>query len=495
MTPPPAPMQGSSSSTPSSGNRESVLKNDLMDKIRQAAEKKVAQGQPDKIPQGVKESLRIDPAPPPPKPAPLQSAPKSAESTPSTIPALPKRPTEDKNGPLGLAGLLDPPATPPKAPDAPAATPEAKSEEYTVANALADAQAQLDNPHTGSRNRKLAEKMLETNRAYQESLGKLQEREKAVKDLETKLAEKATLAELPEDVKKKVELAQMYERRYELESSPDVKEKFDNVIDGHQGAIYDGLMKLGMPKDIIDTMKANGGFDGWMQSAPQAYQLLKEQIDNAPNAAAINQFLTGHLSSIYSRRLERKSYIDAESARAGEKIKEHEQSVKKEREQSLTSSLDRQKKNQQLLAALKTQHPALQRREIPKDADDATRMTFQREHDFQQNMETLFQRGLEGDPKAQEVIAQSALDSVILRIELQRANHYIQQIETAYQGLTAASPKPPAHVQRVNEDVREPPKQDKQFSLTPDQVKFGGTSDSLLDPLKARAREISANRQ
>jgi hypothetical protein len=104
-------------------------------------------------------------------------------------------------------------------------------------------------------------------------------------------------------------------------------------------------------------------------------------------------------------------------------------------------------------------------------------------------------KGFEGDPEAMQLMAQSALDSVIYRLELQRANSYIAQLEAYGQALARTTPTPPSSsVQRVNDDVREPPKQEKPFSLTRDQVKFGGVGDSLLDPLKARAREISANR-
>lgn len=207
-----------------------------------------------------------------------------------------------------------------------AAVTDKKEEDYSDMTEEDLAPSPLDKPKTARRIKALLHKVEETNRIVATTKAELTEKATKLADLEKKLNESGSAN--PE-VQKQIDELAMYRRRYQLETDPEVKSKFDDAIAAKDGDITEILKQNAAGEGLIKLITDEGGLakfarlnksyklaDGSSVTAKELFNRIRDTLtDNNPaDALALDAALQeqSRLASDKTR------YIEAEKGKAKE---------------------------------------------------------------------------------------------------------------------------------------------------------------------------------
>jgi uncharacterized coiled-coil protein SlyX len=231
---------------------------------------------------------------------------------------------------------------------------KAKAEEKKAEDKKADAEEvqesdlkvlDTDKPKTAKRIQAFLRKidavnstLAETKKEADAKAAKLAELEKQLGDV--KKVDPAT----DEAVKKQLDELAMYRRRYEIDSDPEIKTKFDTRISAADAAIEETLTRYGAEKEMFELIKAAGG---WMKFAEGTKAIAvpdgeggTKYLTSAEIADAVMARLPlAGRKAIESAMIEqigvtrdRDRFIKEETGKASDYFKQREDSFKKQQE-------------------------------------------------------------------------------------------------------------------------------------------------------------------
>lgn len=194
------------------------------------------------------------------------------------------------------------------------------------------------------------------------------------KQMEEVSAKMAKGGEIPEDVQKKLDELQMYQRQYELENSEDVKTKFDVRIQRQEENIYTRLKTAGIKfegktaEQSTEIIKSHGGFRQFARAFPELVDGILDRLNVADRkdveAAMMGQTMLEQ---------EKQSYISGEKGKA----KEYFEGKKKEAEAARANEITPEKRKEVQAKAIENLKTDLFSKmdmfkevEIPADAPD-----------------------------------------------------------------------------------------------------------------------------
>jgi len=208
----------------------------------------------------------------------------------------------------------------------PDASTETKEDDYSDLKDEDLAPSPLDKPKTARRIKALLHKVEETNRIVATTKAELTEKATALADLEKKLTESGSANP---DVQKQIDELAMYRRRYQLESDPEVKAKFDDAIVAKDAEISDILKQNAAGEGLIKLINDEGGLakfarlnksyklaDGKSVTAKELFNRIRDTLtDNNPADALALDSAIQEQARLASEKVR---YIETEKGKAKE---------------------------------------------------------------------------------------------------------------------------------------------------------------------------------
>lgn len=172
--------------------------------------------------------------------------------------------------------------------------PEAKAEDKPEEE-VPDSDLQVlphDKPKTAQRIAALLKKSSLAQEMAENTKKELADKAKRLAELEEELNKVKSVDPLTDEkVKGHLEELSMYRRRYDLENSEEVKQKFDGRVTGAEEAIQSTLSLRGAPESLIAEIKAEGGWLKFIDSSRVIALANGKEMPAAELADAIKQNL------------------------------------------------------------------------------------------------------------------------------------------------------------------------------------------------------------
>lgn len=240
------------------------------------------------------------------------------------------------------------PETPPAAPvvkeevivkKEPPKAPEVKTEEE-----VSESDLQVlphDKPKTAQRISALLKKSSLAQELADTTKKELEVKAKRLQELEEELNKVKSVDPLTDEkVKSHLDELSMYRRRYELENSDEVKQKFDGRVTSAEEAIQKTLLDHRAPESLIGEIKAEGGWLKFIDSNRVISLANGKQMSASELADAIKQNLpTSERRKLEALELEqvqasrdKQTYFNEESKKAKEYFANKENQTKAEKD-------------------------------------------------------------------------------------------------------------------------------------------------------------------
>lgn len=199
-----------------------------------------------------------------------------------------------------------------------------------------------DKPKTAKRIQALLKKVSTTESEFAKTKAERDEKAAKLAELEKKLSEVKTVdPKTDEAIKKQLDELSMYRRRYELDTDPEVKTKFEGRVEAAEQSIVDVLKKRGAGEALLKTIKEEGGWSGFASSNRQITlpdgDGGTKQVPAAEVADAILQgFPLGERKAVEAAMMEqaqtkreRERFFKEEQSKANDYFKQREEEAKK----------------------------------------------------------------------------------------------------------------------------------------------------------------------
>lgn len=277
--------------------------------------------------------------------------------------------------------------------------PAAKTDDETISDD--DLQpSPLDKPKTQKRIQALLKKVEEANAIVATTKKEADEKAKRLAELEAKLGKEGDSgsAVLDDKVKAQLDELSMYRRRYELETDPEIKSKFDDKITARESDII-GILKTNQASEaLIKAIEAEGGVakfaksnkqlklsDGTVVTARQLFQDIRDRLTEASPADAIA--FDAALQDQFRLESEKVRHIEAERAKAKEYFTEKEKKAKEASEQLKT-------KVESWISKVSTEDPAFKDLEIPSDASPEKKKEIAEENVYRKQLRDVLRNSV-----------------------------------------------------------------------------------------------------
>ncbi len=181
---------------------------------------------------------------------------------------------------------------------------EVKADETKAEEEVPESDLQVlphDKPKTAQRIAALLKKSSLAQELAESSKKELSEKAARLAALEEELNKVKSVDPLTDEkVKGHIEELAMYRRRYELENSEEVKQKFDGRVSNAEEAIYGTLTDRGLPKSLVDEIKSEGG---WLKFT-DSNRTITLANGKEHSAAELAELIKSNLPSSERRKLE-----------------------------------------------------------------------------------------------------------------------------------------------------------------------------------------------
>lgn len=199
-----------------------------------------------------------------------------------------------------------------------------------------------DKPKTARRIDKLLKKISDAEQAITTTRAEAKEKADRLAKLEEDLAKASNIDPMAnEKVKQHLDELAMYRRRYNLESDPAIKQRFDDRVSNAENAIHKSLISKGLPETLLAEVKNEGG---WLKFA-DSERVIKLQNGKEMTAAELAEAIKAQLPVSERRAIEaleleqiqtrrdKDVYFQEETSKAKEYFSEQENMTKKQQEE------------------------------------------------------------------------------------------------------------------------------------------------------------------
>ncbi len=199
-----------------------------------------------------------------------------------------------------------------------------------------------DKPKTAQRIAALLKKSSLAQQMAEDTKREADAKAKRVQELEEQLKSVTSADPLTnEKVRGHLEELAMYKRRYELETSPEIKEKFDNRVTSAEDSIQKTLLARGAPESLVNKIKEAGGWLKFIDS-DQPITLSNGKEMTASEIADKMKSLLPHseqrkiealeLEQVQAQR-DKETYFNEESKKAKEYFANKENETKQQEQE------------------------------------------------------------------------------------------------------------------------------------------------------------------
>lgn len=256
---------------------------------------------------------------------------------------------------------------------------EKKAEDTTKQDEdISDEELQVlphDKPKTAKRINALLNKIKQVESREVETKKQAEEKANRLSELEQELSTvKSSNPATDEKVKAQLDELAMYRRRYQLETDPEVQEKFDSRIMSTETSIIDHLKKRGATDDLIKLINKEGGWS-MFASSPNTMTLPDEdggtrQVPMAELAETIlNALPLGERKAIEAAMMDQLQTQSAKRLYFEEQTKKANEYFKKQEEESKKASLDQQRQIEEARNTVEKWRTEVEQSDWLKDKD------------------------------------------------------------------------------------------------------------------------------
>lgn len=248
----------------------------------------------------------------------------------------------------------------------------------------------LDRPKTARRIKALLHKVEETGKIVATTKAELAEKATKLADLEKKLNESGSSNP---DVQKQVDELSMFRRRYQLETDPEVKTKFDDLIASREVDIVNLLKENSAGEGLINLISSEGGLvkfarlsksyklaDGSSVSAKGLFNQIRDSLTDSNPADALA--LDAAIQEQSRLSADKTRYIESEKARAKEYFGEQEK-AQQERSTTIKTKIDT------FLSKMATEDNEFKELAVPVDATPAKIAEIKEENIYRKQLRDI----------------------------------------------------------------------------------------------------------
>lgn len=235
------------------------------------------------------------------------------------------------------------------------------------------------------------------------------------KQMEEATAKMAESGKIPEDVQKKLDALQMYQRRYELDNSEEVKTRFDARVTRQEENIAKTLVKAdikfeGMTaQQSAEQIKSRGGFRKFASAFPELAEGILDRL-NVVDRKEVEAAMTGQILLDQ----ERQNYIEGESAKANEYFENQRKEAEAAKANEITPE-KRQAAQAKAIESLQTdlfsKMDMFKEGEIPSDASDEEKARIGDQNKFAGELRETFKAHL--TPKDDQEFIDTAMAATL----------------------------------------------------------------------------------
>lgn len=247
-----------------------------------------------------------------------------------------------------------------------------------------------------AKTKKWEEKVALTEKERDEKAAKLAEMEKRLTEV------KSTSPEMDEAIKKKLDELAMFRRRYELDSDPEVKAKFDDRIISAEKPIIDTLTKNGAGDGLIKIINEEGG---WLKFA-QSGRTIQMQ-DGVVSAAELADTILKNLpfsdrktidaltvEQITTKREKERFYAEQQRT-ANDYFKAREEAVQKSAQANQQQVEEIRKVVEQWQKEIVEKTDWLKEKAVPDDAPAEKKAEAEEDNRYTRQLNSLLRKAIE----------------------------------------------------------------------------------------------------
>lgn len=296
-----------------------------------------------------------------------------------------------------------------------------------------------DKPRTAKRIQALLKKIEEERAEIANTKKERDDKAAKLSELEKKLADVKTVnPETDEKIKAQLNELSMFRRRYQLESDPEVKSKFDSRVESAEQSILDVLKKHNAGQEFLNLVKNEGGWSGFSGSGRSVTindgnggtktvtyaELADSVMQNLPltdrksvEAAMIEQLST---------KRERDRFFKEEQEKADKFFKEREETAKKQFE-------EQQKRGQEAMKTIEDwkakqlESPMFKEKEVPENATAEQKAEIAEHNNYVKQLKSLFNKNM--GVNTLEGIFDIQLDAIKYYDERRTSNALREEVE------------------------------------------------------------------
>lgn len=259
-----------------------------------------------------------------------------------------------------------------------------------------------DKPKTAKRIQALLKKIDTINNTYAETKKEAEAKAAKLAELETQLSSvKKVDPATDEAVKKQLDELAMYRRRYDLETDPAIKDKFDTRVAQAEESIYSTLKANNASDALIDLIKKEGGWNAFANSQKQisikggkdyvSTELAEEIMNLLPmtDRKAVEAYM---MEQIHTKR-EKERFFKEEQAKATEYFTKREEESKKLSEAQRNQVAEAQKAIDNWRSGIE-KSDWLKDKEVPANATDEQKEEVKHWNEFNKQMKQVMNKAL-----------------------------------------------------------------------------------------------------
>lgn len=283
---------------------------------------------------------------------------------------------------------------------------EEKETEAKTEDSVPDEELQVlphDKPKTAKRIQALLKKIDQINSEVSKTKQEATEKATKLAELEKKLGEVKTVDPVTEEaVKKQIEELGMFKRRYQLESDPEVKTKFDSRVESAEASITDTLKRRGLADSWITAIKEEGGWNKFADSSrvfslaegktATAQEIAEMVLQNLPLGERKN-VEAAMMEQVQTKR-EKDRFFKEEQEKATEFFKKQDEEVKKQQQSYQASVQELAGKVQVFEKQVLETNDWMKEKEVPGDATAEQKLSIQEDNKYAKQLQGLLKKTL-----------------------------------------------------------------------------------------------------
>lgn len=263
-----------------------------------------------------------------------------------------------------------------------------------------------DKPKTAKRINALLAKIKQVESRETDTRKQAEEKAKRLSELEQELSTvKSANPATDEKIKAQLDELAMYRRRYELDTDPELKEKFDTRIETQEVAILDHLKKRGATDELVKLIQNEGG---WARFASSNNTMTLPDEDGGTRQVSmaelaetiINALPLGERKAIEAAMMDQIQTQSAKKLHYEEQVKKAKEYFSKRDEESKKAMADQQRQIEEARKSVEKwqseveQSDWLKDREVPAKATPEQKQAIQEHNRYNAQLRSLLKKAV-----------------------------------------------------------------------------------------------------